>query len=234
MADDSADIFVKFMLRSGAINGESTTEVGNADLFKGFKAVKMFEIDSFSFGVSVGDDSEGAQKHDAATAHGRGNNSGAGSTIGRFLSTASNLVGYHGGKPPAQQSGQFQPFRKGGGGTNYKVSLEFITITRPIDKSFTELLKYCISTTSFERVSVVKRKAAGTPLAGQPYLRLDFVGALIQEVTWTNDEPIKEVTKLITRATTVRYKPQLFDGTLGAARVGFWSMVPWEKECDLQ
>ncbi len=238
MADDSTDIFIKFVLKAGAISGESSTDVGGADLFNGFSPGKMFEIDSFSFAVGIDDDGDDQHKPEEAAAHNRGSSagtgSGAGGALGRVASTAAALAGHHGSKPPPNQLGGYKAFRKNGSGVKYPVSVQPITITRPIDKSSTELLKYCIATTSFESVSVVKRKAAGTPLAGQPYLRLDFVGVLIRDVSWSNDEPIKETTKLISRAITVRYKPQLLDGTLGAAKVGFWSMLPWETECPLR
>ena len=105
-----------------------------------------------------------------------------------------------------------------GGGVKYPVSVQPITITRPIDKSSPRLLQYCIDTTSFDSVSVVKRKAAGGPLAGQPYLRLDFAGVLIRDISWSNEEPIKEVTKLISRSITVRYRPSFRTAPLAPQR----------------
>lgn len=233
MSEDSSDIFIKFVLRDnlkqGPIEGESTADISKDDLFKGFHAGQMFEIDSFSFAVGISDDSEDHKPGDAA-AHDRGGSGRAGGAPVRTAPAASALAGRHGGRPAGQQLGSYSAFRKGGSGMKYPVRVDPITITRPIDKSSPRLLQYCIDTTSFESVTVVKRKAAGTLLAGQPYLRLDFVGVLIRDVSWSNDEPVKETTKLISRAITVRYKPQLLQGTLGVAKIGFWSMLPWEKE----
>ena len=76
----------------------------------------------------------------------------------------------------------------------------------------------------------MKRKAAGGASAGEVYLRLDFVGVLITQVGWSNDDPVKETCQFIARAITVNYRPQLSDGTLGDTRHGFWSMLPWEHE----
>ena len=232
MAEDSADIFVKFILDGSPIPGESNTQV-SGDLFRGFYPTQMFEIDSFTFAVGIED--EDSHKHDDAAGQGRGGLGAAagsvagalGGGLGRAAVGGTNaaLAGRHGGRPP-QQSGGFKAFRSGkGGNVKYPVSVQPITITRPIDKSSPRLLQYCIDTTSFDSVSVVKRKAAGGPLAGQPYLRLDFVGVLIRDISWSNDEPIKEVTKLISRSITVRYRPQLPDGTLGAAKIGFWRLT---------
>lgn len=239
MPDDSGDIFIKFRKHDGQhLEGESTTQVGDSLLFTGFQAGRMFEIDSFSFSVGLSEDND-QHKHDNAGGHGQpgngGGNGGLAGGITRVANTAASIAGRHSGKPQAQQQGGYKAFRAGTlGGAKYPVSVQPINITRPIDKSSPVLMRYCIATESFDRVSVVKRKAAGSTNAGEPYLRLDFKGVLIRDVSWTNDEPVKEVTQLISRAITVRYRPQLLSGKLGAPVVGFWSMLSWEKECDLK
>ncbi len=218
MADDSADIFVKFVHKGRPIPSESTTSVGNAPLFTGFKPGSMFEIDSFTFAVGVEDDSESKNKTDDPVTRDR-SMGGAGRTVATAPAATRN-----GGTKPSNRLGGYQAFRSGRGGVKYPVSVQPITITRPIDKSSPRLLQFCIDTTSFDSVSVVKRKAAGTLQAGEPYLRLDFVGVLIQDISWSNDQPVKETTKLISRAITVRYRPQLPNGDLGVPKIGFWNM----------
>ena len=208
---------------------EEATSAVDGDLFAGFRSPKMFEIDSFKFAVSISDSTDGQTKSDEGG--GYSNNSdlklpgvaGWAGKGGKVMEDAFRKFM----KSQQKATGQFKAFKSGkGAGLKYPVSVQPVLISRAIDKSSPVLLQYCIDTTLFDRVSVVKRKAAGTLLAGQPYLRLDLVDVLIKDVSWTNDEPVKEETKLISRAITIRYKPQLPDGSLGAAKIAFWSMVP--------
>jgi len=222
-AGDSSDILMKFVLkkkgeREGPIEGESSTELviageQRSNLLAGFKKKFMFEIDSFNFSVGINDDSGAAPARP-------GQNPAA-----------------HGAAPrgtPAAPQGGFQAWRSGRPHKDYPVTVQPITFSRPIDRASNLLLQHCIACTSFESASLVKRKAAGTAAAGEGYLRMDFTGVLITEIEWSNDEPIKETCKFISRAITVRYRPQLPDGTLGIIRLGFWSMLPWEREAELR
>jgi len=135
------------------------------------------------------------------------------------------MFGSRVGKPagPAVQN-DFKGFRSGQSNAKYPVSVQPITIVRPIDKASPVLLRKCIETETFISVSVVKRKAAGTAFAGEPYLRMDFVGVMIKDVSWSNDEPVKETTRLISRSIVIRYRPQASNGKLYPPVIGSWSM----------
>ena len=222
MADRESDILIKFVLDGSPIAGESSTVLdvgtGRNELLAGFMAQKMFEVESFTFSVGIEDDSGDAQKGAGA----KGGHAGKGGKAG------------HGAAPAQGPLGGFKAWRTGHKTKPYPVSVQPITFTRPIDRASTSLLQHCIKCTSFDFVAIVKRKPAGSEAAGEPYLRMDFVGALIVDVSWTNDDPIKETCKFISRAITVRYRPQLPSGKLGAPRLGFWSMLPWESEAPLR
>jgi type VI protein secretion system component Hcp len=112
----------------------------------------------------------------------------------------------------------------------YGVQVQPMSFKRSIDRASISLLQYCINCTTFDSVTLVKRKATGGPAAGEPYLRMDFTGGvLIIEASWSNDEPVTEDCKFISRAISVQYRPQLPDGTLGIIRHGSWSMRPWDE-----
>ena len=102
-----------------------------------------------------------------------------------------------------------------------------------MDTASTLLLHHCIQRTNFDSVALVKRKAAGGQAAGEAYLRLDFQGVMLTQVSWSNDDPVKENYTMIARSITLRYRPQLPGGKLGAACVGFWSMQPNARELPL-
>lgn len=118
------------------------------------------------------------------------------------------------------------PKAKTEGGSLNKVTVQPVTFTRMMDVASTALLSHFIARTKFTRAALVKRKAAGSLAAGEPYLRFDFKKVLISEAKWTNDDPVKESYTFYARAITMRYRPQLPDGTLGIVRQGFWSMAP--------
>jgi type VI protein secretion system component Hcp len=130
---------------------------------------------------------------------------------------------------PPSSIGQFQAWRAGGS-AGYPISVQPITFTRGIDRTSTVFLHHCIKSESFDSASLVKRKASGGNISGEPYLRLDFSSVLITNVSWSNDEPVQETVQFISRAITVRYRPQLPDGTLGAIIQKFYPMNPQEKE----
>ncbi len=216
---DSSDILMKFVLDGRPISGESSSELETAGkprskLLSGFQKLFMFEIDSFSFSIGIDDDS------------------------GSGANPAGQKPGAHGakGQGTANQPvtlGGFQAWRSGRGAKKYPVNVQPVTFTRPIDRASTQLLQHCIKCTSFDSVTLVKRKAAGSAAAGEAYLRMDFTGVLITDIDWSDDDPVKETCKFISRAITVNYRPQLPNGTLGVIRPGFWSMLPWEREVQL-
>jgi type VI protein secretion system component Hcp len=218
---DSSDILMKFVVHGSPIAGESTTELdipgkSRSKLFGGFVKRQMFEIDSFKFSVGIEDDT------------GSGGPAAAGG--GR---TAPGQHGARGAAATSTLTGGFQAWGSGRPHKKYPVNVNPITFTRPIDRSSPVLLQHCIKCTSFDSASLVKRKSAGSAAAGEPYLRMDFVGVLITQVDWSNDDPVKETCTFISRSITVRYRPQLPDGSLGIIRPGFWSMLPWEREFPL-
>jgi type VI protein secretion system component Hcp len=230
MAEENAtDIFIKFVLNGSPLDGESSTDLGKPsgrnDLLTGFKAGSMFELQSFSFSVGIEDDDEETKtrkKNEKAAKRGDPPpkvKKGTGNTMEVQL---------------PRPLGGFPGWRRGGRDKPYPAEVQPVTLVRAIDKASTSLMTHCVKCTSFDYIALVKRKPAGGAAAGQGFLRMDFVGSLITEVAWTNEDPIKETCRFISRAITVRYKPQLPDGTLGAPRVGFWSMLPWETEAPLR
>lgn len=232
-SDDSGDIFIKFRDENDyPIAGESQTVVSRSPLFAGFGPNLMFEIDSFTFAIGIRDKTEDASSGSSArdmsksTAILIGNAIGgqaAGNAAGRAVQGSSNR----------QAQNDFKAFRTGRMTKPYDVTVQPVTVVRPIDKSSTVILQKCIDTETLSSATVVKRKAAGGAFAGEPFLRLDFVGVLIRDVSWSNEEPIKETMRFIARAITVRYRPQQPDGSLDEIQISHWSTRQLEGEAPL-
>jgi type VI protein secretion system component Hcp len=208
--EDSTDIFMMFKEKKNGkpLPGESTTELkvkdgpGN-ELLNGFAARAMFEISKFDFGVGVAQQAVEEFEYPGLKAA---------------------LAAVPGVKLPPRK-----PRAKSAPGQTLDespVTIQPVSFTRRMDRASSILLHHTIKRTYFEHVALVKRKAAGGAAAGEAYLRLDFEGVILIEANWSNDDPIEETYSFQARAITVRYKPQLPDGKLGAAKVGFWSMVP--------
>jgi hypothetical protein len=210
-AGDATDLIMKFVLKGSPIDGESTTNLVSAEgqyneLLTGFLPKSMFEVDSFTFKSGILDDAA-PQQQPANTATQRNGKPAA--------VTASTLAA------PAE----FQAWRTGKR-TKYPVDLQPVSFTRSIDKSSTTLIQSCIDNVVFDSATLIKRKAAGGRVAGEVFLRLDFLGVLVVGVDWSNDLEVKETCRFICRGTIISYRPQLPDGTLGGTVSSFWSMDP--------
>ena len=102
-----------------------------------------------------------------------------------------------------------------------------------MDRASPLLLYHTIKRTYFDRVAIVKRKSAGGAAAGEAYLRMDFEGVILITASWDNDDPITESYSFHARAITMRYRPQLPNGSLESPKVGFWSLVPDATEAKI-
>jgi type VI protein secretion system component Hcp len=214
MADkgDSTDLIMKFVRhRTGkAIPAECKTEFdfkGDPynNLLEGFKKETMFEVDRFTFAAGIEDSSvtEAAKKNKSRDKEQKpGPAKGGRSTTGEFQAWRSGTLGHK----------------------KYPVDIQPISFTRPIDQASSTLFQACIDREVFESASLIKRRAAGGTTTGKVYLRIDFYDVLIIDIEWSDDEQVTETCKFICRRVEVQYRPQLPDGSLGAAVPGSWSM----------
>lgn len=218
-----SDLIMKFVGDSGAIKGETRTtlDTSNDRLCKDFVADKMFEVETFS--VKTGIVGSGGETDPAKLAETM-------KAQQKAMEEAART-----GKPPKFKNSKgldFTEFRAGQT-QQYPVDLKPFEMTRSIDISSGDILKYCIGRKIFESATLIKRKAAGGKSSGKVFLRLDFTEVLIKQVEWSEDDPVKETIEFVCRALTVRYAPQLPDGTLGAAKVAFWSAVDYLSEAPI-
>lgn len=211
----SSDIFMFFEENGNRLPGESSTVLtvpGKArhELLNSFEPKFMFEITEFSFGV--------------------GTNAGEDDGIPPELKKALKA------QPDFKYPTSFARQKAKPGATKLEdtpVTVHPVEFSRTMDTASSLLLHHTIQRTYFKRVALVKRKSAGGAAAGEPYLRMDFRGVILTEANWSNEDPIKEQYTFEARSITMRYRPQLENGKLGASRIGFWSMVPNEKEATL-
>jgi type VI protein secretion system component Hcp len=217
-ADAASDLMMKFVHNTKPIAGESTAKLISSEgssnpLLTGFKPGFMFEVDRFTFRAGIVDDEPGTTGPQGNTTA-PGNNKNAKPTKGR----------------PA--IGGFQSFRAGKA-HKYPGDVQPISFTRSIDASSPILIQNCINKISYDSATLIKRKAAGGPAAGEVFLRMDFLGVLVINVDWSNDDEVEETCQFICRSVTISYRPQLPSGLLGATVPGFWSMVAGDTQAPL-
>ena len=213
---EHSDIIMKMVLNGNPIPAEGITELVSSErspnpLMKDFNPGYMFEVERFSFRAGTVDDEASVgkdkKKHDK-----KKENKGAGSIA---------------------KAGAYQSWRSGKV-HKYPVDLQPISFSRMIDAASPALIQACIDCSSFDSATIIKRKAAGSIAAGEVYLRIDFVGVLVIEVEWEDEDEIKEDVKFISRNVTISYRPQKPDGSLGGIVTGFWSMVPNDRPVTLR
>ena len=221
--DNSTDLLMRFVLNGVALEAESSSELevkgrSRDPLLEGFQKGRMFEVTSFTFGTGIKDDDDGAQPGAAGKA---GNTAQGGNQGGN---QGSNQTGRAG----KSALGSFKKWRSGNGGrgSKYPADVHPVTFNRMIDRASSTLLQNCINRKTYDVATLVKRKAAGGPAAGEAYLRFDFQGVLMVGIDWDADDLVKEKCTFICRKVILQYKPQLPDGSLGSAIQGSWSMQP--------
>jgi type VI protein secretion system component Hcp len=205
--EDSSDIMMRFLDQRGqpiVAEGRAkliSTEKDNP-LLIGFKNPYIFEIDRFTFSAGRKDNAPGLT-----------GKPGKPGTVrqGNQLANSVPVSQHHGLKA---------------GKSGFPGDLQPTSFTRSIDASSPVLIQNCIDRAHFERISLIKRRPTGGPAAGEVFLRLDFLHALITDVQWSNDDEVQETCKFICRRVCINYRPQLPDGSLGAPVQGYWSMVP--------
>lgn len=231
MAEDIvSDLIMRFVDSKGQpVAGEAGTELNlrPCAMTSGFNANEMFQVESFTFKTGLGgedDDELAAKMKSMHEDHSK--------QVNKNLHQLAKAAGIEIPGLKASSVG-FKKFRAGDDSTLYPVDMKPVEFTRAIDKSSPTLLQNCIKRKVFKGASLIKRKAAGGPAAGEVFLRFDFQDVLIKSIEWDNEEPIKETCEFVCRAVTIHYLPQLPDGTLGAAKQAFWSASPTLTRVDL-
>lgn len=195
--------------QSSLISGEGMSDLTPmSEMLSGFKVGKFFEISSFQFSIETMKKDENAKNLALFAKH-------LGAQFGA-------------GIPAALKQAPLKPIDVKVADTAEPEScpIQPVSFSRPIDKGSPELMQLCIDSTTVYGAVVVKRKPAGGKAAGEAYLRFEFRGVLFTDVSWDNGESVTEKCSFITRAVTVKYRPQLPDGSLGAIKSGSWSRLP--------
>jgi len=226
MASDSSDLLMKFELPTGKqVEAESSTDLSSTKsaLKKGFKSGCIMDVDSFSLRIGIGgEDADAAQQriaHEATQTLVKNVND----AFAKLQEQSEDASETGIPKPKPRTIGQFSKFRRGVE-SKYPVDMQPVEFTRGLDKASTVLMQGCIARTNFRLATLIKRRAAGGPQSGEPFLRFDFEDVLIVRVDWDEDDPIKEKFKFIARTITMHYTPQLPDGSHGPAIQRWWSM----------
>ena len=225
MESDSGDLLLKMVLNGTAIEGASKTALTaegrqKSKLATGFDLGKYLEIDSFTLRCGTSGLEPGTvpppppSQHDQTWATHAKDSEEKKETLGALA-----------------RKGGYQAWRRGDMNIKYPLDIQPITFTKPADISSKILIQNCIDCVSYDSATIIKRRPAGTDLAGEIYMRIDFTGVLVIKVDWADeDDYVKETVSFIARGITVSYRPQLNVSTLGPIISGFWSMVPDETQ----
>jgi type VI protein secretion system component Hcp len=203
---DSSDIMMRFLDQYGKpVVAESRVQLISSEtenpLVIGFQNPFIFEIDRFTLRA-------GGKSSDQ---HQTGKRSGP-----RTAAHANQAIQDHGAKHT--------------GLSDFPGDLQPTHFTRRIDASSPVLMQKCIDREIFKRISLIKRRSTGGQAAGEVFLRLDFIEAMLKRVSWSNDDEVKEDCEFICRRICINYRPQLPDGSLGARIEKYWSTVPNETK----
>ena len=228
MPESTNDTLMRVVSKGQPMQAESSTDfiVGLAvdKLRQGFEPGQFCELQAFDFSVGFGSSlAEGDVKEDEEEpGAGAGAQSIPGATGGGqpgatrpALRPAAPLAAKSPAKAPAKAASPRQEFS----------DIQPVGFTRVMDTMSTLLFQAMTGCETLDSVSVVKRKAAGISNSGGCYLRLDFDKVLVTSLAWqSSGELVIESGTFIYRAVTIRYRPQLPDGSLGATVSQKWAM----------
>jgi type VI protein secretion system component Hcp len=133
-----------------------------------------------------------------------------GFTAGRYFEIESIDFGIE--KPADSKSGAATDLNK-------------VTVKRRIDRASLAIMDCCFGAKSLASATVVKRRASGTDVAGEPYLKLLFTGVLITEVAWNDNDLINENFSFICRSMSFTYRAQNPDGSMLGDFNAEWKQV---------
>ncbi|WP_390915604.1 type VI secretion system tube protein Hcp [Pseudosulfitobacter sp. SM2401] len=120
------------------------------------------------------------------------------------------------------QSGSFHA---GGGGGAGKANFQDISITKWIDQSSAELMKYCANGDHFPKAELIVRKAGKTPLE---YLVIEMKKVMVTSVSTGGSGGEDRLTENVTlnfAEVKVSYKKQKDDGSGEAAKEFPWNIA---------
>jgi type VI protein secretion system component Hcp len=220
---DHSDLFMIFHDKDDRpIDGESSDELSAFDplsekMLKGFDKKKVFEIDRFELSAEAEQDADDIREAIVKERHAKPAAGAKGAPAPR-VQQVTGSIDDEVKKRMAQQKGP---------------RVSGISFTRAVDTTSKAFLEKIAIGEGYKSATLVKRKATGGRsasrmlVAGEVYLRIEFEHVLITEVEWSDDdEEIKEDCKFICRKITIKYRPQLPDGTLGAVVSGSYEYKP--------
>ncbi len=199
----SSEILMQIIDNSGnplAADTQTELDKDEDDLVFDYFNGTCFTVDNFSFGLKL-DDSDSTT--DTASPAGKSH----GNAVGQSAQTGSQTPF---GKWKSATSEEIRAMKP------YKWGFDTFQVTRRFDQASPVLFQACARSTTFQSISMVKRKTVGGGML-QSFLRFDFGNVLITNVSWEDAEVIKETLEFLFRTVTVQYRRQAFDGTLNPA-----------------
>ncbi len=141
------------------------------------------------------------------------------------LSGSTLLNGFTAGRYFEIESIDFGIEKPAGSTKGAATDLSKITVKRRIDRASLAILDCCFGAKPVVSATIVKRRASGTEVAGEPYLRIQFNGVLITDIAWDDDELINENFSFICRSMSFTYRAQNPDGSMLGDFNAEWKQV---------
>ncbi|MDE2580861.1 MAG: type VI secretion system tube protein Hcp [Rhodospirillales bacterium] len=217
-----------------ALEGEATTvyDTNDSTMMENFLPNRFCEIDTFTLGAGIEDDSGSDMSDDSGFGGGSADNElhvprGRGSPKGEKRGKS----GGSGHKKGAKYRRFLETGVPQGGqdGLGYDVTLNEVTVERFMDRMSMQLLQLCLNQKPLDYIIIVKRKFTGNRQFHEAYLRYKFTDVLLTSIDWQDGESVKETLKFVYREVESAYKPQKADGSLASAVSASFSYVATTK-----
>jgi len=214
MAEDLRDILMKIEISKGKhIEAECTAvieanpKVGAKDVLansftmqslEGGRKTNYFAVDEFTFPLALidVDDEEDEDRRRQRR---------QGEDIEELKAMVKAGADGKGMRP--RRKPEFTTFMTGGSGgrkRSYPADLEQVTITKRFDVSSLTLFKHCRDSKTLFGASIIKRRPIGDQSL-RTYLRIDFEDVLITDLSWEDDDIVREQFKFVCRKAEVTY-----------------------------
>jgi type VI protein secretion system component Hcp len=194
------DTVMKFQLNGQDLNTECTLAVTRGDgLMLGFKAAgsggscNFFEVHDFEFGMSLKQQEDEKSQSDKNTS----TTSKPASDLGAFALWRS------------ANDSQYKDAVK-----HYPLEFDKFSLKRTVDCVSPIFFQNCLSSTTFNKATLVKRLSPGGGQPAAAFLRIDFTDVLLTGVDWTDGDLVSESIDFICKQLSIQLKTQNADGTL--------------------
>lgn len=207
MEDRTSQLLMRLQPKSspGALEAECRLELGGSSsdpLAEGFAEGHYFEVTDFDLGLDLRGDEELEGKDYVRGQDGKWS---------KPITKLSNFARWR--EADGEQLMKIPP---------YPVAPDVLKFTRYMDKASPILFQYYANRLDFTSATLIKRLVVGSQSQLQTVLRIDLRDVALIDLSWSQDDVIRETCKLEYRKITLSFSVQADNGTLATAVSATW------------